>query len=92
MRIALVLAISVLAAGVLWLAGEQHQRNCISTGHSGCSVLPWDVGTTRRASTSTSTSTTKRPTLTEQGCIDLAWSNVAATTTDQIQPIPPECR
>ncbi|WP_028061149.1 hypothetical protein [Candidatus Solirubrobacter pratensis] len=88
MRIALVLAISVLAAGVLWLAGEQHRRNCMSTGNTRCSALPWDAGMTPRSSTSTTT----RPTLTEQGCVQLTIRNATAVTTDQIQPMPPECR
>jgi hypothetical protein len=44
MRLAALLVAVVLSAGVLWLAGEQHRKNCISSGHSGCSVLPWDNG------------------------------------------------
>ena len=34
----------VLAGSVLWLAGEEHRKNCQSAGHTDCSVLPWDAG------------------------------------------------
>jgi hypothetical protein len=44
MRLTALLVAAVLAAGVLWLAGEQHRKNCISSGHSGCSVPPWNSG------------------------------------------------
>ncbi|HTA98827.1 MAG TPA: hypothetical protein VK730_14440 [Solirubrobacteraceae bacterium] len=35
------LALLVVA---LWNAGELHRRNCITSGRSGCSVLPWITG------------------------------------------------
>ena len=44
MRLAALLVGSVLALSALWLAGEQHRANCINSGRSGCSVLPWDNG------------------------------------------------
>jgi hypothetical protein len=44
MRVAALLVAIVVIAGVVWLAGEQHRKNCISSGHNGCSVLPWDDG------------------------------------------------
>jgi hypothetical protein len=34
----------VVAVGVLWLAGEQHRKNCQDAGRSSCSALPWDSG------------------------------------------------
>jgi hypothetical protein len=43
-RLAALLVAAVLAVGVLWLAGEQHRENCIRSGQSSCSVLPWDNG------------------------------------------------
>jgi hypothetical protein len=53
MRLAALLVAVVLAAGVLWLAGEQHRKNCIGSGHGGCSVLPWDNGNPSRQSSPT---------------------------------------
>jgi hypothetical protein len=88
MRLALIVVVCVLAVGVVWLAGEQHKRNCISTGKT-CSALPWDAGTTPQ-SAATPTATTA--TLTAQGCLELALDNAQATTTDQIKPVPPECQ
>jgi hypothetical protein len=90
-RIAMLLSIVGLALGVTWLAGEEHRRNCIAEGKRSCSVLPWDSGT----SPSTAESPTRRgnrPTLTQQGCINRTLENMAAETTDQIVPLPPECR
>lgn len=34
-----------LLAAALWNAGELHRKNCISSGRTGCSVLPWVAGT-----------------------------------------------
>jgi len=40
--IAVLVALCVL--GALWIGGELHRKNCLSEGHSGCSVLPWVAG------------------------------------------------
>ena len=32
------------AGSVLWLAGEEHRKNCQTAGRTECSVLPWDAG------------------------------------------------
>jgi hypothetical protein len=86
MRAATLLVAIVLAAGVLWLAGEEHRKNCLSSGRTSCSVLPWDSG---RAASSPKA---KRGTLTPAGCQQLLLRNLTATSTDQIEPRPPECR
>lgn len=83
MKVATLIVVSVLAVGVLWLAGEQHRRNCIASGNKGCSVLPWVAGDARKAATGT---------LTRQGCERLRLENAYAESTDQIRPVPPECR
>ena len=44
-----VVAALIVAVPVAWLAGEQHRANCMRAGRSGCSVLPWDRGTTASA-------------------------------------------
>jgi hypothetical protein len=87
MKVAALLVAGVLAIGVVWLAGEQHRENCLSSGKTGCSVLPWVAG-------NAASEEVVRPTgkLTPRGCIQLALRNAGATTTDQIQPRPPECR
>jgi hypothetical protein len=38
------IVLAVLAAGVLWLAGEKHRENCFASGKKQCSVLPWASG------------------------------------------------
>lgn len=43
-RIVALLAVTVLAGGVLWIGGELHRQACIREGRSACSVLPWDQG------------------------------------------------
>lgn len=43
-RILPVLLATILAAAA-WAGGEQHRGNCLTAGHTGCSVLPWDNGT-----------------------------------------------
>jgi hypothetical protein len=35
---------TALLAAALWNAGELHRRNCIRSGKTGCSVLPWIAG------------------------------------------------
>lgn len=43
----LLIAIAALAsAAILWVGGEMHRNNCISSGKQDCTVLPWDQGTT----------------------------------------------
>jgi hypothetical protein len=74
---------AVLAFGVVWLAGEQHRENCIRSGKAGCSVLPWDAGTSARQASSGK--------LTREGCVMLRLANEQALTEDDVQPIPPEC-
>jgi hypothetical protein len=85
MKVAALLVAVVLAGGVLWLAGEEHRRNCIASGRVECSVLPWDAG--ERPSESS-----RRGTLTEQGCQQLLIDNALALTEEEQQEIPPECR
>jgi hypothetical protein len=43
-RLATLLVAAVLAAGVIWLAGEEHRKNCQDAGRTACSILPWDAG------------------------------------------------
>jgi hypothetical protein len=39
------LAVAIVGVlAVLWLAGEQHRKNCEDAGKVSCSVLPWDNG------------------------------------------------
>lgn len=33
-----------LLVAALWNAGELHRKNCITSGKSGCSALPWIAG------------------------------------------------
>jgi hypothetical protein len=68
----------VLAAGVLWLAGEQHRKNCIADGRVSCSVVPWDAGEVEEA-----------PKLTQRGC---ALLRREALLSEYEVEIPPECR
>lgn len=84
MRAASLFVAIVLAAGVLWLAGEEHRKNCLSSGRNSCSVLPWDGGSTPAAG--------KPDTLTPRGCLTLTLRNAGAESTSQMRPVPPECR
>lgn len=40
----LVTCFAFIVAVLGWNAGELHRRSCISSGKSGCSVLPWVAG------------------------------------------------
>jgi hypothetical protein len=66
MRLATLLVAAVLAAGVLWLAGEEHRRNCVSSGRTSCSVLPWDNG--QRAAAVTTTPDPPEKHITRRAC------------------------
>ena len=81
MRIALISVLSVLAAGVIWLAGEQHRENCVSTGKAGCSVLPWDSGDQPRHGR-----------LDDYGCEQLALMHTYDGVENDPDETPPECR
>jgi hypothetical protein len=85
MRVAILLVTAVLAVGVLWLAGEEHRRNCIASGNSECSVLPWDNGQAPSVSESGGR-------LTPRGCQQLRRDNLLALTEGQKTPLPPECQ
>jgi len=39
-----VVAFLVLLVTLAYVAGLQHQANCIDSGRQGCSVLPWQSG------------------------------------------------
>jgi hypothetical protein len=84
MRAATLLVAIVLAAGVLWLAGEEHRKNCLSAGRASCSVLPWDGGSTPAAE--------EPAKLTRRGCILLQYGNALAKSTAEMRRVPPECR
>ena len=91
MRAAIVGLLVLLAASVAWLAGEQHRRNCISSGRVECSVLPWKAGS-RPSEALDATSEPKQPTLTEYGCEQLLLENAYALTEEDRKPTPPECQ
>jgi hypothetical protein len=87
MRVASLLVALVLTAGVLWLAGEQHRKNCISDGRRACSVLPWMAGTAKAR---------KQPArsagLTLEECLELRIKNAAAENTADLAPGSADCR
>jgi hypothetical protein len=80
-KVALVVTLAALSIGVLWLAGEQHRKNCRSSGHSRCSVLPWNSG--------------DRPVpmkLDERGCEQLRLANTYDGVQGDTFEVPPDCR
>ena len=85
MRVAIVLVTSVLAVSVLWLAGEEHRRNCIADGKDNCSVLPWENGATPPPPE------TSNGRLTPRGCQELRVNNALALSEGDKTPLPPEC-
>jgi hypothetical protein len=87
LRVASLLVAVVLTAGVLWLAGEEHRRNCLASGHTSCSVVPWDNGRSVEQPISQ-----RRGRLTPTGCELLEGLNDQAVSEDEVKPLPPECR
>jgi hypothetical protein len=81
LRIALVTVLAVLAASLIWLAGEQHRKNCLSTGRVGCSVLPWDSGDRPMSGP-----------LDTYGCEQLVLLHVYDGVENGPDETPPECR
>jgi hypothetical protein len=81
MKLAALLIAATLALGMLWLAGEQHRENCIRSGQSSCSVLPWDNGEPPSAERD------DRP-LTQQECQDLRIDNALSGSPGDL---PREC-
>jgi hypothetical protein len=80
-RVVVASVLVVLAAGVLWLAGEEHRRNCIASGHATCSVLPWVSG-----------ERVARGRLDARGCEQVRLINAYDGRDGDTVPTPPECR
>jgi len=78
---ALVVGARSWRSAVVWLAGEQHRENCIRSGKARCSVLLWESGAAAGSAR-----------LTPESCEQLKLRNEAASTVDDLEPLPRECR
>jgi hypothetical protein len=81
MRVALVAVLDLLTASALWLAGEQHRKNCLSSGRAGCSVLPWDSGDRAQSGPPDA-----------RGCEQVDLINEYDGVQGDTVEVPPECR
>lgn len=80
----MVAGLAVVVVALLWIGGELHRDNCIRSGNTGCSVVPWDSGSSPPA--------VEQGNLTPRGCQELRIDNALALNTADRKPVPPECR